>query len=135
MKKLTGVACILCLTVGILAGVALPRQGSRDIADTEVIVITISPKTIIIGSDAEWVTVHTNIPYYKVDRSTLILNGIKVAWTKSDAKGNLVAKFDFTKVENIVNPPQATLTLTGSTNDGVSFSGSDTVAVRTRSGN
>jgi len=53
-----------------------------------------------------------------------------VAWTKADCRGELVAKFDEAAVKAIVEPPSATLTLTGMTIDGDEFSGSDTVKVR-----
>lgn len=105
-------------------------MGNPSVAATEPVSIKISPNTIILEADVVWVTVHTNIPLSKVDCSTLVLNDIPVAWTKADAKGNLVAKFHHSEVEEIVEPPQATLTLTGATKDGVLFSGSDTIAVR-----
>ena len=130
MKTSLAAVCVLCLASVLFVGNAFSSQGYQNAADSEAIQIKISPNTIILGSDVVWVTVHTNIPLSKVDCSTLELNDIRVAWTKADAKGNLVAKFHYSKVEAIVQPPQATLTLTGVTKDGVLFSGSDTVAVR-----
>ena len=130
MKKSTLTTCILCLTLGILVGVVFSEKRTQEAVATEDIYIKISPNTIVIGSETEWVTVHTNIPLSRVDCSTLTLNDIGVAWTKSDAKGYLVAKFNYEAVEKIVSPPQATLTLEGVTKDGISFSGSDTVVVR-----
>ena len=130
MKTSIAAICILCLASALFVGNTFSSEGCRYAAATEVVNIKISPNTIILGSDVVWVTVHTNIPLSKVDCSTLALNHIPVAWTKADAKGNLVAKFHYSKVEEIVEPPQAILTLTGVTKDGILFSGSDTVAVR-----
>ena len=96
--------CILCLTSALFVGSALSSEGCQYAAATETVDIKISPNTIILGSDVVWITVHTNIPLSKVDCSTLTLNDIPVAWTKADAKGNLVAKFNYEKVEEIVEP-------------------------------
>ena len=130
MKASTAALCILCLASASLVGNAFSSMGNPSVMATEPVNIKISPNTIILESDVAWVTVHTNIPLSRVDCSTLVLNDIPVAWTKADAKGNLVAKFHHSKVEEIVEPPQATLTLAGATKDGVLFSGSDTIAVR-----
>jgi hypothetical protein len=130
MKASVRAICILCLASALFLGNALSSKENQYAAATETVNIKISPNTIILGSDVVWVTVHTNIPLSKVNCSTLALNDIPVAWTKADAKGNLVAKFHYAKVEEIVEPPQALLTLTGATKDGILFSGSDTVAVR-----
>ena len=96
--------------------------------DTE-IELKISPNTIVIGSPGDWVTAHTDIAYSSVNTATIALNGIPVAWTQADNRGNLVAKFDRDEVENIVAPPTALLTLTGLTIQGESFSGSSIVRV------
>jgi hypothetical protein len=122
MKRPFFLLSILAMTLILLTGTALLQAES--------IQVKVSPGTIVIGSDVTWVTVHTDIPLRAVDSSTITLNGISVAWTKADAKGNLVAKFHFKTIESIVTPPRATLTLRGLTKDGVSFEGSDTVPVR-----
>ena len=122
MKMSILLAGILCLTLVILSGAAF--------SELESITIKVSPSTIIVGADVEWVTVHTTVPLARVDCSTLTLNGISVAWTKADAKGNLVAKFHYNEIEGIVVPPRAILTLKGIAKDGVPFSGSDSVLVR-----
>lgn len=130
MKKLIVTISILCLVVGTLVAAASQQQRNQRLTATDTISITVSPKTMVIGSETVWVTVHTNIALSRVDCSTLTLNGITVAWTKADAKGNLVAKFHYDEVEKIVSPPQTMLTLKGVTKDGTPFEGSDTVAVR-----
>ena len=121
-KKSFLLLSICALTLVLLAGTVFSQ--------TESIQIKVSPSTIVIGSDVTWVTVHTDIPLRAVDCSTVTLNSISVAWTKADAKGNLVAKFNFNKIENIVAPPKAILTLRGFTKDSIPFAGSDTVVVR-----
>ncbi len=91
--------------------------------------IIVSPKNIVLGSDGQWITVHTDIALSIVDRTSLALNGVPVAWTDSDAHGNLVAKFNKPEIDAIIAPPGALLTLTGATTDGVLFSGADEVTV------
>ena len=82
-----------------------------------------------LDSEGTLLTVHTDIAWTLVDTSSLTLNGVAVAWTKYDAKGNLVAKFDLAAIKAIVECPEATLQLVGLTTDGTEFTGSDTVAV------
>jgi hypothetical protein len=94
------------------------------------IFVKVSPNTIVIASDGDWITVHTNIAYSSVDTSTITLNGVPVAWTKSDLRGNLVAKFVQADIKAIITPPEATLELSGLTGGGEPFTGSDTVAVK-----
>ena len=123
MKKSFFLLSILALTLVLLTGTVFSQVRSID--------AKVSPGTIVIGSAVTWVTVHTDIALRAVDSSTITLNDIGVAWTKADAKGNLVAKFKFKQIESIVTPPRVILTLKGLTKDGVPFAGSDTVPVRT----
>ncbi|KPL05317.1 hypothetical protein AMJ85_11980 [candidate division BRC1 bacterium SM23_51] len=104
-----------------------------DQTDVMSIDITVSPSTLALDSEGVWVTVHTDIAYSEVAGSTLKLNGIDVAWTKADARGDLVAKFSLDLVKEIVQPPQAELTLTGFCKDGTAIEGSDIVGVTTGS--
>jgi hypothetical protein len=91
--------------------------------------ITVSPNVINIGSETEVVTVHTDLPFSFVVGASVTLDGIDIAWWKSDNRGYFVAKFDASDVKGKVKPGTVTLTLTGTTVDGESFSGSDTVQV------
>ena len=93
--------------------------------------IKASPQTINLDSlsDGDWLTVHTDIGYGSVDRATLALNGIPVAFTFADSRGCLVAKFSLALIEEIVAPPSAVLTLTGATTAGLPLEGSDVVTV------
>ena len=94
-----------------------------------VITITVSPQTLVLNSQGEWVTVHADIAYSQVDTVTLKLNDIEVSVTKSDANGSLVAKFELDSVKEIVHPPDAAFVLEGVTREGSPFLGSDTVRV------
>ena len=98
-------------------------------ADIE-ITTKVSPNTIVLASQGTLVTIHTNIAYSSVDTASLTLNGIPVAWTKADDRGQLVAKFNQSDVKNIVAPPSAELELSGYPKSGESFSGSDTIVVK-----
>lgn len=124
-RSLIGVV-VLCL------GVCVFMQGAYSNARTpDELGVAVSPQTLLLSSDQGGeVTVHTAVPYRDVDTSSLTLNGIPVRWTKADARGNLVAKFDEAQVKAIAAPPSLTLTLSGNYKDGSGFSGSDTVQVR-----
>ena len=124
MTRLTTMALVLSSVVGCStddSGPTLPTPVE--------ITITVSPQTLVLGSQGEWVTVHADIAYSRVDAVTLLLNGVEVSVTKSDANGSLVAKFELDSVKDIVGPPEATFVLEGLTHDGTPFAGSDTVRV------
>jgi hypothetical protein len=92
--------------------------------------IKVSPHVIVLESEGEWITVHTNIAFGSVDTSSVSLNGVPAALTKADLRGNLVAKFTQTDIKAIVAPPETLLELRGLTTGGEEFSGSETVEVR-----
>lgn len=124
MKKLAVLGLLVMCLMAIISG-----TGSGT-ADAEMkIEITVSPNTLNLESEGTWVTVHTDIPYGSVETLSLELNGIDVAWTKSDSKGYLVAKFNLDDVKGIIAPPDAELTLSGTTKDGISFEGTDIIEV------
>lgn len=128
MKK-TVFVLILTLALASLTLDARGRPG-EDSFDGDTIEATVSPATIVLGSEVTWVSVHTDIALSAVASPTVTLNGVGVAWVKADARGNLVAKFRFGEIEEIVAPPTATLVLEGATKDGVPFRGTDVVTVR-----
>jgi hypothetical protein len=138
MKRSIIYLFLICMLIG-LSSMTITAGGrihgstsgvSAEAVSSTQISIKVSPNTIALDSLGELLTVHTDIPLGLVDTSSLSLNGVEVAWTKADARGNLVAKFDLAEIKAIVEPPQATLQLQGLTNDGVEFSGTDTVTVR-----
>jgi hypothetical protein len=57
------------------------------------------------------------------------LNGIPVEVTKADNRGELIAKFCFDDAKGFVAPGTVQLTLAGTTEEGESFSGTDTIKV------
>jgi len=117
---------ICMLAVSVLIGLLTITASAADIEITT----KITPRALVLVSEGTVVTVHTDIAYYSVDTASLTLNGIPISWTKSDARGQLVAKFNQDDVKNIVAPPSATLELSGTTKEGQSFSGTDTIAVK-----
>jgi len=96
--------------------------------------IVVSPSTINLQAAGEWVTVHAEIDYSAVEGASVTLNGIPVQATFADSRGDLVAKFLVGDVRAIVEPGTAELTLSGTTRDGGTFSGTDTVKVINVSG-
>jgi hypothetical protein len=120
MKRSMVSLCAICALVAALSAATSAGE----------INIKVTPTAIVLESDGAWVTVHTDIALSAVDTSTLTLNGVDVAWTKADAKGNLVAKFAQADIKAIIAPPEATLELSGMTTAGEEFQGSDTVVVK-----
>jgi hypothetical protein len=118
----------MALVLGGAVGCSTDDSGATLPTPLE-ITVTVSPQTLVLGSQGEWVTVHADIAYSQVDTVTLLLNEIEVSTTKSDANGSLVAKFELDSVKDIVGPPEATFVLEGATRDGTPFAGSDTVRV------
>lgn len=96
--------------------------------------VKLSPSTLVLGGPGEWVTAHTDIAFSAVDKGSVELDSIAAVTVQADNRGQLVAKFRRADVEAVVEPGPATLTLTGLTTDGESFSGSDTIRVLKRKG-
>ena len=118
-KSVASIASVLATVV-----LAAAAQG----ADLTVPIV-ISPSTINLESEGTWVTVHAEIDYSDVVGATVTLDGIPVKATFADNRGDLVAKFAVGDVRGIVKPGMAQLTLSGTTRDGDTFSGTDTVRV------
>jgi hypothetical protein len=117
---------VLVLILGLSAGASA----------TETVGIAIAPQTVNLQFQGEWVTVHADIPFAAVVKGSVALDGISADIETADDCGDLVAKFDMDKADGIrdyletfVEEGRATLTLTGDTIAGSSFSGSDTVRV------
>jgi hypothetical protein len=125
MRKSYVVTAVVLMIV-VCSGLVMANKAS----DGEGFCITISPKTLFLGSEDTIVTVHSNIPYSTVDTVSLTLNGIPAQFTKADACGDLVVKFSRADVKDIVEPGFAVLTLSGAFKDGSLFEASDTITVR-----
>ena len=124
---------ILTLMVFALAAF-LVASGSYSNDEPEIVVITVTPKVLIMGDQGVWVTVHTDVPLSSVDTGLeLYLDNIEASVVKADACGNIVGKFDQEivkeKYEGIA-PTEATLTLKGTYKTGGEFTGSDTITVK-----
>jgi hypothetical protein len=122
----TGSIAVIVLMVIAGASFVLANQASEG----EGFCITISPKTLVLDSEDTIVTVHSNIPYGTVDTLTLTLNDIPATFSKADACGDLVVKFERADVKGIVQPGIAILTLSGQLKDGTDFQASDTIIVK-----
>ena len=101
-------------------------------AQTE-ITIDVAPNVLNIASEGTVVTVHTDIAYSAVEGASVQLNGIDIAWWKSDSRGQFVAKFNMEEVTELVTHDilelgDITLTLTGESTLGA-FSGSQVISV------
>jgi len=123
-----------CSSESIMNPVEADTPLAREASTSVTIEIQVAPSTIVIKDEGEWVTVHAVIPYSTVDAGTVLLDGITPVSTFADACGDLVAKFDHEVMCAFVDPPEATLTLTGMTTDGESFEGVDTVRVILKGG-
>jgi hypothetical protein len=96
--------------------------------------IAISPQSVNLQFQGEWITVHADILYRLVAPDSVALDGISADIEKADDRGYLVAKFKMDEemteyLRGFLSEGKVTLTLTGVTIDGASFSGSDTVRV------
>lgn len=98
----------------------------------EIIDIQVSPSTLNLQNQGEWVTVHTDIAYSLVDAASVTMNGVPISWSKIDNQGNFVAKFvigDIVGLPGLIIGDYNTLTLEGVTTGGDEFTGSDEVMV------
>jgi len=93
------------------------------------ITIDIAPNVLNLGSQGEVVTVHTNIAYGEVDVSGLYLNDVLISGWKADDRGYFVAKFLMDDIKDQVDVGYCTFTLTGWTNGGDFFSGTQVIKV------
>jgi hypothetical protein len=129
MRRQLGSIFAFVLVAGVSAGAA----------SAQTIDIAISPQTVNLQFQGEWVTVHADIPYTLVEPDSVALDGIPADIEKDDDRGYLVAKFKMAGemgeyLESFLDAGSATLTLTGGTIYGDLFSGSDTVRVIDRGG-
>ena len=98
--------------------------------------IDVAPKVLNLQrTDDKCVTVHTDIPYDEIDRTTVSLEvgvaSITPYLCKSDLRGDLVAKFWMKDVRefSLTIDEYNTFTLTGFNVDGETFSGAQDILV------
>jgi len=120
--KLAG-ACL------ILVAVAWGAAPAAIAAEPISVDVQVSPHTLALHARMDCFTVHAAIPLSTVEVTTLVLNGLRPTAVGADLRGDLVCKFDPAAVKQIVAPPTATFVLSGTTKDGVPFSGADTIRV------
>ena len=103
-------------------------------ADDVEIGIKVSPSTILLNWNAKGdvkVTVHADVSFSLFSTSDIEvwLDGIPATHLYADARGDLVGKFDFDAVKELVGPERATLSLRAVAKDGTVYYGSDDVRV------
>lgn len=97
--------------------------------------IDIDPDTLNLKSKGRWITCYILLPEQydvaDIDSDSLLLNGkVSPAWSWIDeAEQILMAKFSRSEVQQILDPGQAELTVTGELTDGSKFEGTDTIKV------
>jgi hypothetical protein len=87
--------------------------GSTAFIAATTIDVQVSPNVLNLANSGEVVTIHTDLPYSSVIGKSVTLNGVEIAWWKSDAQGNFVAKFEINTIKKLFVPGTYTLTLTG----------------------
>ncbi len=127
MKKQTLSRMFAMVTLG-LAMFLLP---SARVAEDLTITIQVSPNVLNLLNQGEVVTVHTDIAYGLVLGASVTINGLPIAWWKSDDRGNFVAKFNMVEVKKLNLTPGSynLLTLTGETINGQTFIGQQEIKV------
>jgi hypothetical protein len=132
MKKLT----IAIPTILLLLALAAVQSATKAApSETETIDIQVSPSTIQKSWNARAeelrVTVHADVSFslFDTDDIEVWLDDVKATYIKSDARGDLVAKFDFDAVAAQVEPGTATLSLRAISRTGTVYAGTDEVRV------
>lgn len=121
--KVTAVACLMVLNLCVAAMAA-------DIDMS----VKVSPAVLVLSAPTQWITIHTDMPLSRVDRSSLnvAVNGcaVPIAVVMADSRGQMVLKLTQADVDLYVAPPSATFVVTGCTKDPSTFEGTDTIRVK-----
>ncbi len=95
----------------------------------------VDPDTLNLGSQGNWITGYITLPegydVGDIDPATILLDEqIPAAWSAIDgANGVLMVKFDRAAVQELLQPGEAELLVTGALADGTVFWGTDTISV------
>lgn len=111
---------------------AILLLGATAFVPATTIDIQVSPNVLNLANSGEVVTIHTDLPYSSVIGTSVTLNGVAIAWWKSDAQGNFVAKFEINTIKKLFVPGTYLLELAGTYYlDGVQtpFTGSQLIKV------
>lgn len=117
--------CLSLLGTLLTLGLALNAYGFE-------ISIDVAPNVLNVRSQAQVVTVHTDVSYWAVDAHTVYLNDVAINSWKSDDRGYFVAKFLMEEIEGLpglVYGEYNEFMLEGTTNSGESFWGMDEILV------
>ena len=131
MKKVTLGLLSTLLLFFVMAALPAPAEGPTD--DVE-IGIQVSPSTILLNWKAKGdvrITVHADVSFRLFDTNDIQvdLGGITASYIYSDARGDLMGKFPYALVRELVGHGTATLSLTAVAKDGTVYYGSDDVRV------
>jgi len=92
--------------------------------------IQVAPATIVLKAPLKWITIHADIDYSAVNAASVCINGLDADLVFADDRGDLVAKVSFPRIAPQLLAGSAEIVLTGVTNEGDAFSGSETVRVK-----
>lgn len=134
---ITRVGKLACLSVvGCMAlSLILIQAPTLCFGDEITIDIDVAPNVLNIQSEGEVVTVHTDIAYWNVVASKVLLNDVEIKSWKADNRGYFVAKFFMESIkelldsEDICDDYTLNLELYGVTKDGDTFSGEQEIKV------
>jgi hypothetical protein len=131
MKKATLGLLSTLLLFSVMA--AHPAEAPVPVNEVE-IGIQVSPSTILLNWKAKGdvrITVHADVSFRLFDTSDIQvdLGGVPAIYIYADARGDLVGKFPYEAIKELVGPGTATLSLTATAKDGTVYFGSDDVRV------
>ena len=120
---------IIVLALGLL--LAAPATARQYFDGT----MLVSPNVYVIDFQGTRLSIHTEVPFSEIVRSSIVLHGVNGATITpvavfSDLRGNLVAKFSAEAMLKIVEIPRTDLTLTGLYTEGGDFALHATITVK-----
>jgi len=129
MKNLVRLSIVLLL-VGCFVGPAWANKACETPEDS--FNIMISPKTIVLSSPCDMITVHSNIPFSAVVKGSVVINDVYECATFVDDCDDLVARIGVEALdEDLLVPGEViTLTLSGVLKDGTRFAADGTITVK-----
>jgi hypothetical protein len=102
--------------------------------------VNIRPKTLNLASRGKWITAHIQLPeshnVADVDPFTIVLEGeIQPDWLWfNERQKTIILKFSRPELQDLLQPGQVELTLSGEFKDGMEFIGTDTIKVIDKGG-
>ena len=99
---ITRVGKLACLSVVWCMALSLVLIQVPALCFGEEITIDVAPNVLNIQSEGEVVTVHTDIAYWNVVASKVLLNDVEIKSWKADNRGYFVAKFFMESIKELV---------------------------------